>query len=130
MVRPNGLAFSLDEKQLYVVDTGRTHGADNPAHMRVFDVDANGKVSGGRVFADCTVGLFDGFRLDDAGRIWTSAADGIHCYDADGTLIGKVLVPEVTANCVFGGAKRNVLYICGTTSLYAVRLMVNGAKTY
>jgi gluconolactonase len=130
MVRPNGLAFSLDEKQLYVVDTGRTHGADNPAHMRVFDVDANGKVSGGRVFADCTAGLFDGFRLDDAGRIWTSAADGIHCYDADGTLIGKVLVPEVTANCVFGGAKRNVLYICGTTSLYAVRLMVNGAKTY
>ena len=130
MVRPNGLAFSLDEKQLYVVDTGRTHGADNPAHMRVFDVDANGKVSGGRVFADCTVGLFDGFRLDDAGRIWTSAADGIHCYDPDGTLIGKVLVPEVTANCVFGGAKRNVLYICGTTSLYAVRLMVNGAKTY
>jgi len=130
MVRPNGLAFSLDEKQLYVVDTGRTHGADNPAHMRVFDVDADGKVSGGRVFADCTAGLFDGFRLDDAGRIWTSAADGIHCYDPDGTLIGKVLVPEVTANCVFGGAKRNVLYICGTTSLYAVRLMVNGAKTY
>ena len=50
--------------------------------------------------------------------------------DPDGTLIGKVLVPEVVANCVFGGAKRNVLYICGTTSLYAVRLMVNGAKTY
>lgn len=130
MVRPNGLAFSLDEKRLYVVDTGRTHGANNPAHMRVFDVDEKGGVSGGRVFADCTAGLFDGFRLDDAGRIWTSAADGIHCYDPDGTLIGKVLVPEVTANCVFGGAKRNVLYICGTTSLYAVRLMVNGAKTY
>jgi gluconolactonase len=130
MVRPNGLAFSLDERQLYVVDTGRTHGPENPAHIRVFDVDERGKVSGGRVFADCTAGLFDGFRLDYAGRIWTSAADGIHCYDPDGTLIGKVLVPEVTANCVFGGAKRNVLYICGTTSLYAVRLMVNGARTY
>lgn len=130
MVRPNGLAFSLDERRLYVVDTGRTHGPENPAHIRVFDVDERGKVSGGRVFADCTAGLFDGFRLDDAGRIWTSAADGIHCYDPDGTLIGKVLVPEVTANCVFGGAKRNVLYICGTTSLYAVRLMVNGATTY
>jgi len=130
MVRPNGLAFSLDEKRLYVADTGRTHGPENPAHIRVFDVDGRGKVSGGRVFADCTAGLFDGFRLDDAGRIWTSAADGVHCYDPDGTLIGKVLVPEVVANCVFGGAKRNVLYICGTTSLYAVRLMVNGAKTY
>lgn len=130
MVRPNGLAFSPDEKQLYVVDTGRTHGADNPAHMRVFDVSADNKVSGGGVFADCTAGLFDGFRLDDTGRIWTSAADGIHCYHPDGTLIGIVKVPEVTANCVFGGPKRNILYICGTTSLYAVRLMVNGLRTY
>jgi gluconolactonase len=130
MVRPNGLAFSLDESQLYVGDTGRTHGPENPAHMRVFDIGAGNKVSGGRVFADCTSGLFDGFRLDDAGRIWTSAGDGIHCYDPDGTLLGKILVPEIVANCVFGGAKRNVLYICGTTSLYAVRLMVNGARTF
>ena len=131
MVRPNGLAFSLDESQLYVVDTGRTHGTQNPAHMRVFNVGKHGKkVSGGKVFADCTAGLFDGFRLDEAGRIWTSAADGIHCYDPDGTLIGKVKVPEVTANCVFGGNKLNCLYIAGTTSLYMVRLMVNGAKTY
>jgi gluconolactonase len=130
MVRPNGLAFSLDESKLYVVDTGRTHGAENPAHMRVFNVDGGGKVSGEKVFADCTAGLFDGFRLDDQGRIWTSAADGIHCYDPDGTLIGKIKVPEVVANCVFGGEKLNCLYIAGTTSLYMVRLMVNGAKTY
>jgi gluconolactonase len=130
MVKPNGLAFSLDERQLYVVDTGRTHGAGKPAHMRVFDVGEAGAVSGGRVFADCTAGLFDGFRLDDHGRIWTSAEDGIHCYHPDGTLIGKVKVPEPVANCVFGGPKRNVLYICGTTSLYSIRLMVNGAKTF
>ncbi|MCO5071426.1 MAG: SMP-30/gluconolactonase/LRE family protein [Rhizobiaceae bacterium] len=130
MVRPNGLAFSLDETQLYVVDTGRTHGPDNPAHMRLFDISSDNKVSGGRVFADCTAGLFDGFRLDSDGRIWTSAADGVHCYDPDGTLIGKVKVPEIVANVVFGGPKRNILYICGTTSLYAVRLMVNGAKLY
>ncbi|MGF6178802.1 SMP-30/gluconolactonase/LRE family protein [Ensifer sp. 4252] len=130
MVRPNGLAFSLDEKRLYVVDTGRTHGPDHPAHMRVFDVNEAGGVSGGRVFADCTAGLFDGFRLDDEGRIWTSARDGIHCYHPDGTLLGKVRVPENAANCVFGGAKRNILYICATSSLYAVRLMVNGAKLY
>ncbi|WEX08746.1 SMP-30/gluconolactonase/LRE family protein [Chelativorans sp. AA-79] len=130
MVRPNGLAFSPDEKRLYVVDTGRTHGAENPAHMRVFDVGENGRLSGGRVFADCTAGLFDGFRLDEDGRIWTSAGDGIHCYDPDGTLIGKIRVPEVVANCVFGGAKRNRLYIVATTSLYRVALMVNGLKTY
>jgi gluconolactonase len=130
MVKPNGIAFSRDERQLYVVDTGRTHGPQNPAHMRVFDVSEDNKVSTSRVFAECTAGLFDGFRLDSEGRIWTSAADGIHCYDPDGTLIGKVFVPEVVANCVFGGAKRNVLYICGTTSLYCVRLMVNGHATY
>jgi len=129
MVRPNGLAFSLDERQLYVADTGRTHGAENPAHIRVFDVDEAGKVSGGRVLADSTSGLFDGFRLDSEGRIWSSAGDGIHCLHPDGTLIGKIKVPEAVANCTFGGAKRNVLYICATTSLYAVRLMVNGAKT-
>ncbi|WP_457588478.1 SMP-30/gluconolactonase/LRE family protein [Ensifer canadensis] len=128
MVRPNGLAFSLDEEKLYVVDTGRTHGPNLPAHMRVFDVNEAGAISGGRVVADCTVGLFDGFRLDDEGRIWTSARDGIHCYHPDGTLLGKVRVPENTANCVFGGPKRNILYICATSSLYAVRLMVNGAR--
>ena len=126
MIQPNGLAFSPDETKLYVSDTGRS---DNPVHMRVFDVHG-GKVSNGRPFANCTAGVFDGFRLDDQGRIWTSAGDGIHCYDPDGTLIGKVKVPEVTANCVFGGIKRNCLYIAGTTSLYMVRLMVNGAKTF
>lgn len=129
MVRPNGLAFSIDEKQLYVADTGRTHGAQNPKHIRVFDVRGD-KVAGGREFAECTAGLFDGFRLDVDGRIWTSAEDGVHCYDPDGTLIGKIRVPEVVANVCFGGIKRNRLYICGTTSLYAVYVMTNGAKTY
>src|SRR4051794_19945452 len=129
-VRPNGIAFSVDERQLYVVDTGATHVKDGPRHMRVFDVNESGKLSGGRIFATCTSGLFDGFRLDEAGRIWTSAGDGVHCYDPDGTLIGKIMVPEVVANLVFGGPKRNRLYICGTTSLYAVFLFVNGTKTF
>jgi gluconolactonase len=129
LVRPNGLAFSLDERKLYVADTGQTHDPDCAALMRVYDVEPDNRVSGGRDFAVCTNGLFDGFRLDDEGRIWTSAADGVHCYEPDGTLIGKVKVPEVVANCAFGGAKRNCLYIAGTTSLYMVRLRVNGAKT-
>ena len=131
MVRPNGLAFSRDERQLYVADTGVTHVPGTPAAIRVYDVGADGKsVSNGRQFCLSTAGLFDGFRLDSDGRIWTSAADGVHCYDPDGTLIGKVKVPEPVANVAWGGNKYNVLYICGTTSLYAVRLMVNGAKTY
>jgi len=129
MIKPNGLAFSLDESKLYVADTGRTHGEQHPKHIRVFDVKGN-TVSGGREFADCTFGLFDGFRLDVGGRVWTSAGDGVHCYEPDGTLIGKILVPEVVANVCFGGLKRNRLYICATTSLYAIYLMTNGAKTH
>ena len=121
--RPNGLAFSLDEKTLYVSDTG------GPNNMRAFTVGDEGSLSGGDEFAKCTNGVFDGFRLDTEGRIWTSAADGVHVYHPDGTLLGKVLVPEVVANVQFGWPKRNRLYICGTTSLYAILLPVNGAKT-
>ncbi|HWK43904.1 MAG TPA: SMP-30/gluconolactonase/LRE family protein [Stellaceae bacterium] len=129
-VQPNGLAFSPDERILYIVDTGRSHRPDGPAHIRSFSVDASGKLRDQGVFAACTVGFFDGLRLDTEGRIWTSAGDGVHCYDPDGTLIGKIRVPEVVANVCFGGAKRNYLYICGTTSLYGMRLRVNGAKTF
>jgi gluconolactonase len=124
--RPNGIAFSPDESKLVVSDTG------SPAtrHMRVFDVGDDGTLSGGDVFAKCTVGGFDGFRYDDQGRIWTSAGDGVHCIADDGTLIGKVYVPEGVANVVFGGLKRNRLFICATTSLYSVMLPVRGAKTF
>jgi gluconolactonase len=128
--RPNGLAFSPDERRLYIADTGATHTPGGPRHIRVFEVAADGRLSGGAVFATCTAGLFDGFRLDDAGRIWTSADDGVHCYDADGTLLGKIHVPETVGNVVFGWPKRNRLFICGTTSIYAMLLPVNGARTY
>ncbi len=130
MTRPNGLAFSPDERRLYISDTHRSGSAAGPPHMRVFAVAEDGTLAGGEVFAVPTSGAFDGFRLDDAGRIWTSAGDGVHCYDPDGTLLGKVLVPEPVANVVFGGPKRNRLFICGTTSLYSVMLAVNGDKTF
>lgn len=127
--QPNGIAFSPDERELYIVDTGRSHLAGGPQHIRKFSVNGN-KLTDGKVFAVSTAGFFDGLRLDDEGRIWTSAGDGVHCYDSDGTLIGKILVPEVVSNVCFGGPKRNYLYICGTTALYGVRLAVNGAKTF
>jgi gluconolactonase len=128
--RPNGLAFSPDERRLFIADTGISHVKDGPKHIRAFDVAENGKLSGGEVFAVCTNAVFDGFRFDDEGRLWTSAGDGVHCYDREGTLLGKVLVPERVANVVFGGPKRHRLFICATTSLYAVMLAVNGAKTF
>ena len=129
MVRPNGIAFSPDEKFLHVADTGATHRENGPRHIRRFTVDANGAtLSGGGIFAESTSGLFDGFRVDRNGRIWTSTAEGVHCYDPDGSLIGKILIPEMVANVTFGGTKLNRLFICGTTSLYSIYVTANGSK--
>ena len=127
-VKPNGLAFSPDETVLYVADTGASHTPGGPAHIRSHAVSDAGTLSGGAVIADCTSGLFDGFRPDRDGRIWTSAADGVHCLTEKGALIGKILIPEFVANVCFGGPKLNRLFICGTTSLYSVFLKVNGVS--
>jgi gluconolactonase len=119
-LRPNGLAFSLDERRLYIVDTRRKH-------LRRFDVAEDGTLTGGGVFAECDAGSFDGVRLDSAGRVWVAAHDGLHCFDPDGTLIGKLRLPESVSNLTFGGRKRNHLYITATTSLYSLRVNINGA---
>ncbi len=130
--RPNGLAFSPDEKLLYIVDTGITHGG--PSHIRVFEVAGN-KLRKGRVFAeDFAPGFTDGLRTDMRGNVWCSmgwadpAEDGARCYAPDGDLIGKVHLPESCANLCFGGKKRNRLFICGSTSIYALYVDVQGAQ--
>lgn len=120
-VRPNGLAFSADERQLYIVDT-------RERHIRRFDVAQDATLSGGAVFATCDAGSFDGLRLDALGRIWAAAHDGVHCFDPDGTLLGKLHLPEIVSNLTFGGPKRNDLFITATSSLYAIRLGVTGAR--
>lgn len=128
--KPNGLAFSPDERFLYVADSGATHRLDGPRHIRRFDVREDGTLSGGDVFASLTDSLFDGFRLDMDGRVWTSAGTDVHCYEPDGRLTGKIRIGETVANLVFGGPKRNRLFICATSSLYSVLVAVNGAKTF
>ncbi|MBX9907203.1 MAG: SMP-30/gluconolactonase/LRE family protein [Beijerinckiaceae bacterium] len=126
-VKPNGLAFSPDESILYIADTGASHDPENgPRHIRACAVEG-ATLGKSTVFATCTAGLFDGFRLDTEGRIWTSAADGVHIYHPDGTLIGRIAIPEIVANVCWGGPKLNRLFICGTTSLYAVMTHANGA---
>ncbi|MET7616403.1 SMP-30/gluconolactonase/LRE family protein [Streptomyces sp. NPDC005408] len=120
---PNGLVFSPDERQLYVSDT-------RAGQIRVFDVRENGTLSDGKVFAEVTddVSRFDNIRFDDEGRLWAAAMDGgVHCYDSDGTLIGRLRVPEAVSNIAFGGPKNNRLFITATTSLYSLVMAVTGA---
>jgi gluconolactonase len=126
--KPNGLAFSPDERHLYIADTGASHRENGPRHIRRFSVKEQGALLGGEVFATCTSGMFDGFRVDQTGRLWASAEDGVHCHDPDGTLIGKIRIPEIVSNLTFGGARRNRLFITATSSLYAVYLTANGSK--
>jgi gluconolactonase len=116
--RPNGLAFSPDGTRLYIADTRENH-------IRRFEVNGGG-LSGGEVFATCGTGVFDGLRLDTAGRIWAAAGDGVQVYHPDGALLGKLLVPEVVSNLCFGGAKRNRLFVTASTSVYSIMLTVNG----
>ena len=127
-VQPNGLAFSPDESLLYVVDTGLTHVDDGPHHVRRFAVSSNGQsLTGGDVFATCPKGLYDGLRVDVHGNVWLSAGDGVHCHASDGSLLGRILIPEAVANLCFGGPKRNRLFIVATTSLYSVFLTTRAA---
>ena len=118
--RPNGLAFSADERTLYIVDT-------HHRHLRRFDVAADGTLSGGEVFGTADVGSYDGVRLGNAGRIWVAGHDGLHCWDPDGTLIGKLHVPEIVANFTFGGPRRNDLFITASSSVYTLRVNFSGA---
>jgi len=127
LLKPNGLAFSADETLLYVADTGWTHHRSCRPKIRAYPVQSDGmSVGTGRDFAFCDSGLFDGFRVDTQGNLWSSAGDGVHCYAPDGTLLGKILVEEVVANLTFGGPKRNRLFICATTSLRAIYVNATG----
>jgi gluconolactonase len=117
--QPNGLAFSPDERRLVIVDS-ELH------HIRVFNVD-HGTLTGGEVFCADDQG-YDGIRFDHLGRLWGAAHDGLHCYHPDGSLIGKLRLPEITANLAFGGRQRNHLYITATSSLYSLRVNFRAAS--
>lgn len=112
--KPNGLCFSPDEKKLYAADSGKPH------HIRVFDVQKDGRVANGKVFCVIDSGIPDGIRCDSEGRVWSSAHDGVHIFAPDGSLIGKILVPEPPANLCFGGKNGKTLFITARTSLYAI----------
>jgi gluconolactonase len=129
--KPNGLAFSPDEKRLYIVDSGITHGGRS--NMRVFDVSGD-KLTNDKVFAEnFAPGFTDGVRIDTEGNVWCSMGwadpreDGVRCYAPSGDLIGKIHLPETCANLCFGGKKRNRLFMAASTSVYAVYVDDQGA---
>jgi gluconolactonase len=126
--RPNGLAFSPDEKRLYIADSGLWPDPQGPHHIRCFDVSDEGTLRNGRVFAEVSPGIPDGFRVDVEENIWTSAGDGVQCFTMGGDLIGKIPVPEKVANVCFGGPARDRLFICGHTSLYAIYINTRGIQ--
>ena len=127
MEKPNGIAFSPDESVLYVADTGASHNPDIRRVIRAYPVRRGGRLGKGRVFCELNEDMYDGFRVDTEGYVWTSAGRGVNVYDPAGVLIGRINVPEVVSNVAFGGARRNRLFMTATTSLYAVYVSVNGA---
>lgn len=127
MDRPNGLAFSPDEQFLYVADSAASFGPDRPHHIRRYKVGANGRLSGGKVFAEINPGLPDGFRIDTDGNIWTSAGDGVHILSPSGVMIAKIRTPRVVSNVCFGGPKNNWLFIACVDRMFLLHTMANGA---
>ena len=131
---PNGIAFSLDEKILYLIDSAAiqapgTYYQSNPHAIYAFDVGGDGKtLSNKRTLAVISPGFPDGMRLDNEGNIYVGAMDGVHVLNPQGKLIGKVLLPKQTANLTFGGKDNNVLFICSSDSIWAIKLNTQGAK--
>ena len=127
MERPNGLAFSPDESRLYVVDTP---GGDKTVH--VYDIVDNGtRAVNGRLFFNAMPGYADGIRVDTDGNVWCGFSggegeDGVAVFAPDGTLIGRVLLPERCAKVCFGGRKRNRLFMAASQSIYALYVEAQG----
>ena len=125
---PNGLCFSPDESRIYIVESRA-----QPRAIRVFDVVDDGRrLTNGKSFADLGQGSPDGFRCDVHGNLWcgwggTPELNGVAVFAPDGTMIGRISLPERCANLCFGGVKRNRLFIAASQSLYAVYVNTEGA---
>jgi gluconolactonase len=138
---PNGLTFSHDYKRLYVISTGRGPGDSGPGgkgDMHVFDVGTDNKLTNQRLFSDFMIDGVkcgpDGARCDANGNVWCSSNarnvvgySGVTVWNPDGKLLGRIRLPEVTANVCFGGAKRNRLFMAASQSLYAIYVTTQGA---
>ena len=120
--QPNGLCFSADEAQLFVNDTER-------GHIRVFDVRADGTLTGGRVWATTTgegAGRPDGMKIDARSNVYCCGPGGVPVFAPDATCLGVINIPEGTANFAWGDADYRSLYITASSSLYRTRTLIPG----
>lgn len=123
--RPNGLAFSPDEKRLYVNDSSERR------HIRVFDVRADGSLGNGRIFYDMNAeepGYPDGMKVDVDGNIYCTGPGGVWVFDANGYHLGRIVTPEKPSNCAWGDDDWKSLYITAHTSVYRIRVNLPGIK--
>ena len=133
--KPNGLCFSPDEKLLYIVDSGTPKTANAPRPIWVYDVLDSKRLKNGRIFANMSPGTSDGIRCDVDGNLWSAAGwggkdfNGVHIFAPDGTLIGKIHLPENCANLCFGGTKRDRLFMTASQSLYSLYVGTEGVPT-
>ena len=126
--KPNGLAFSPDESLLYVADSASAHEPEKPRHIRSFKVQSNNSLKGGKPQFVLKDGIPDGFRVDTAGNVWTSAGPAIDVFEAGGDMLGRIRFPQVVSNLTFGGPKRNRLFVTCTHELYSVYVTATGAE--
>ena len=130
--KPNGLAFSPDERILYITDSGANQASGTyfihlPHHIRAFDVDKGRHLRGDRLFATISPGYPDGIKVDTKGRVYTSSATGVQVFSPDGALLGELAAPGVH-NFTFGGPDNDVLFILGDTKIWQARLKARGVR--
>lgn len=122
-VRPNGIAFSPDEKQLYVNDS-------QEGHIRVFDVKADGTLTNGKIFAEqkdaSKKGVPDGMKVDSQGNVYSTGPGGVWIFSQTGEVLGQIETPETAANLAWGDSDYKTLYITASSGLYRVRLNISG----
>lgn len=124
---PNGLAFSPDEKVLYIADSSER------MHIRAFDVKPDGTLANGRLFADMKVkapGASDGMKVDTEGNVWSTGPGGVWVFDKTGKHLGTIVAPEVPANCAWGDADGKTLYMTAKTGLYRIRTNAQGIRPW
>jgi gluconolactonase len=125
--RPNGLAFSPDEKHLFVANSHPSR----KIWMR-FEVATDGTLEKGEIFYDATqvsaAGLPDGLKVDRLGNLYCTGPGGIWVFSPNGELLGTIELPEVPANCNWGDTDGKTLYVTARTSLYRIRLNIEGVR--